>query len=272
MRLARTILIWAVLASAIAVPIAAAALSPLLAWRDSIYIAAGFAGVIALGLLLVQPLLIGGYLPGLPAHRGRRVHRWIGAMLVVAVVIHVGGLWITSPPDVIDALLFVSPTPFSAWGVIAMWAIVAIALLVSFRRRLRLRPRNLAPRSQVLGGGDRRWNRGPRRADRGDDGDGVKGGPVRTRPCSDCESHGRPGSVEKANDVACSHTRSGLISPSLGIEVIGDTIPYLSGACLSVPLEHFHSRFTRLPPAPPPDLPNARDPMGGRAVERAGST
>ena len=65
----------------------------------------------------------------------------IGGLLVVAVVIHVGGLWITSPPDVIDALLFVSPTPFSAWGVIAMWAIFAVAVLATFRRRLRLRPR-----------------------------------------------------------------------------------------------------------------------------------
>lgn len=141
MRLARTVLVWGALAAAVVLPLAAAATSPLLAWRDPIYITAGFAGVIALGLLLVQPVLIGGYLPGLSAHRGRRVHRWIGGVLVVAVVIHVGGLWITSPPDVIDALLFASPTPFSAWGVIAMWAIFAVALWVALRRRLRLRPR-----------------------------------------------------------------------------------------------------------------------------------
>ena len=142
MRFARVTLIWAALAAAVALPIAAAAASPLLAWRDPVYITAGFAGVIALCLMLVQPVLIGGYLPGLSAHRRRRVHRWIGGVLVVAVVIHVGGLWITSPPDVIDALLFVSPTPFSAWGVIAMWAIFAIALLFALRRRLRLRPRS----------------------------------------------------------------------------------------------------------------------------------
>jgi predicted ferric reductase len=136
MRLTRATLIWAALAAAVCVPIAVAAASPLLAWRDPVYIAAGFAGVIALGLLLVQPMLIGGYLPGLSAHRARRAHRWIGGVLVVAVVIHVGGLWITSPPDVIDALLFASPTPFSAWGVIAMWAIFAVALLAALRRRL----------------------------------------------------------------------------------------------------------------------------------------
>ncbi|MBO6640449.1 MAG: ferric reductase-like transmembrane domain-containing protein [Roseitalea sp.] len=133
--------IWAALVTAIAVPIVVAAASPLLAWRDPVYIVAGFAGVSAMALLLVQPLLAAGYLPGLPAVRGRRIHRWTGILLVVAVVIHVGGLWITSPPDVVDALLFVSPTPFSAWGVIAMWAVFAAALLAALRRKLRLRPR-----------------------------------------------------------------------------------------------------------------------------------
>ena len=137
----RTTLVWAVLVVAIAVPIAAAAASPLLAWRSPVYIAAGFAGIIAMALLLVQPLLIGGYLPGLPAPRGRRIHRVIGAGLVMAVAIHVVGLWITSPPDVIDALLFASPTPFSDWGVIAMWAVIGAAALAAFRRRFRLRVR-----------------------------------------------------------------------------------------------------------------------------------
>jgi predicted ferric reductase len=141
MRLARVTLIWAALLAAICVPIAAAAASPLLAWRGPVYILAGFAGIIALGVVLVQPLLVGGYLPGLQDYRGRRTHRWIGGMLVVAVVIHVVGLWITSPPDMIDALLFASPTPFSPWGVIAMWAIFAVALLAALRRRLGMRPR-----------------------------------------------------------------------------------------------------------------------------------
>src|SRR5204863_8131457 len=141
MRLAQVAVIWAALATAVCVPIAAAAASPLLAWRGSVYIVAGFAGIIALGLLLVQPLLAGGYLPGPSAYRGRRAHHWIGGALAVAVVIHVGGLWITSPPDMIDALLFSSPTPFSPFGVIAMWAIFAVALLASLRRRLGLRPR-----------------------------------------------------------------------------------------------------------------------------------
>jgi hypothetical protein len=134
-------LIWVALAAAVCVPISAAAASPLLAWRGPVYILAGFAGMIALGLVLVQPLLIGGYLPGLSAYRGRRAHHWIGATLVAAVVIHVGGLWITSPPDMIDALLFASPTPFSPFGVIAMWAIFAVAILAALRRRLGLRAR-----------------------------------------------------------------------------------------------------------------------------------
>ncbi len=141
MRSARGTLIWAALAAVVCVPIAAAAVSPLLAWRGPVYILAGFAGIVALGLVLVQPLLIGGYLPGLSAIRRQLAHRWIGGALVVAVIIHVGGLWITSPPDMIDALLFESPTPFSPFGVIAMWAILAVALLAALRRRLGLRPR-----------------------------------------------------------------------------------------------------------------------------------
>jgi predicted ferric reductase len=139
MRLARVTLIWALLAAAIFVPIAAAAASPLLEWRGPVYILAGFAGIVALGLMLVQPLLIAGYLPGLSAYRGRRAHHWIGGALVAMVVVHVAGLWITSPPDMIDALLFTSPTPFSPFGVIAMWAIFAVALLALLRRRLGLR-------------------------------------------------------------------------------------------------------------------------------------
>lgn len=135
----RALLIWAVFTCALAIPLYGAARSELLAWRDPVYIAAGFAGVVALALLLIQPLLAAGLLPGLPERRGRQVHRWVGAVLVLAVLIHVAGLWITSPPDVIDALLFTSPTPFSAWGVIAMWALLATALLAVFRRRLRLR-------------------------------------------------------------------------------------------------------------------------------------
>ena len=141
MRLARVTLIWALLAAAIFVPIALAATSELLEWRGPVYIIAGFAGIIALGLVLVQPLLIAGYLPGLSGFRGRRTHYWIGGALVAAVVIHVVGLWITSPPDMIDALTFTSPTPFSPFGVIAMWTIFAVALLAALRRRLGLGPR-----------------------------------------------------------------------------------------------------------------------------------
>ncbi len=135
----RAMLIWLALGAAIAVPVAVAAFSPLLAWRDPIYVAAGFAGVIGLAVLVVQPLLVAGYLPGLGGPRGRRVHRGIGIALVFAVAVHVAGLWMTSPPDVVDALLFASPTPFAVWGVIAMWAIFAAAVLAVLRRRLRPR-------------------------------------------------------------------------------------------------------------------------------------
>lgn len=134
-------LILAVVAGAIVVSFAVAAQSPLLAWRGPTYVMAGFAGILALALVLLQPLLAAGHLPGLTAPRGRQMHRWVGAALVGAIIIHVAGLWLTSPPDVIDALLFDSPTPFSAWGVVAMWAAFAAALLAALRRPLRIKPR-----------------------------------------------------------------------------------------------------------------------------------
>lgn len=136
MTLPRHLLIWHGVILVIAVPIALAAASPLLAWRDPIYIIAGFAGIVALAVLVVQPLLALGVVPGLPAVRGRRVHRLLGLLLLLSVLVHVGGLWITSPPDVVDALTLASPTPFSVWGVIAMWAVFATALLAVFRKRI----------------------------------------------------------------------------------------------------------------------------------------
>lgn len=139
--LARTVTIWSVLILVLAIPIIAAAYSPQLQWRDPVYILAGFAGVISLCLLLVQPLLISGYLPGLSPVHDRRLHRWVGITLLSAVIIHVAALWMTSPPDVLDALLLASPTPFSIWGVIAMWAVFATALLAAIRKRLRLKPK-----------------------------------------------------------------------------------------------------------------------------------
>lgn len=129
-------LIWICMTLALAVPLAFAATSEYLAWRDSVYIAAGFAGVFALCLTLVQPFLAGGWLPGLNPLRSRLAHRSVGVFLVASVVVHVAGLWATSPPDIVDALFLRSPTPFSVWGVIAMWALFAAAFLAGVRRRL----------------------------------------------------------------------------------------------------------------------------------------
>ena len=129
-----------VLLTAMVLPVAIAVFSPLLQWRQPVYIAGGFAGIAALSLLLIQPLLADGALPGLAAPRAHRWHRRVGTALVVLVIAHVGGLWLTSPPDVIDALLLRSPTPFSVWGVLAMWATFAAATLAALRRRLPLGP------------------------------------------------------------------------------------------------------------------------------------
>lgn len=120
-------------------PVVLAMESPLLQWRRPVYIAGGFAGILALALMLPQPLLAGGYLPGLQARRGRRVHRVVGATLVAAVGLHVGALFVTSPPDMIDALTFTAPTAFSLWGVVSMWMLICAAVLAIPRRRLGLR-------------------------------------------------------------------------------------------------------------------------------------
>lgn len=132
----RAALIWLAVLAPIAAALAVAAGSPLLAYRQPVYIFAGLAGVLGLGLLLLQPLLAAGALPGLRGAAGRRAHRWAGGLLLASVLGHVAGLWLTSPPDLIDALLLRSPTLFSPFGVLAMWACLAAAALALLRRRL----------------------------------------------------------------------------------------------------------------------------------------
>lgn len=135
----RAALAWAGVVAALVVPLTIAATSPLLAWRDPVYIAAGLAGVIGLWLLLVQPLLADAWLPRLSAMRARRLHRWLGPAVIAVVAVHVIGLWITSPPDVVDALLLRSATTFSVFGVVAMWAVIGAAALAAVREQLRPR-------------------------------------------------------------------------------------------------------------------------------------
>ena len=74
----RAALIWTALAALILVPLAFAATSPLLQWRQPIYIASGIAGIVGLALLLLQPLLAAGLLPGVSVLHGRRIHRVTG--------------------------------------------------------------------------------------------------------------------------------------------------------------------------------------------------
>lgn len=135
----RAMFIWAAFIAALLVPLIIAATSPLIQWRQPIYILAGFAGIFGLGLMLAQPLLAAGALPGLSPMRTRQMHRITGTAIALAVAVHVAGLWVTSPPDMIDALTFASPTLFSPFGVIAMWAIFAAALLAALRRRMTIR-------------------------------------------------------------------------------------------------------------------------------------
>ncbi|MEP2919405.1 ferric reductase-like transmembrane domain-containing protein [Sulfitobacter sp.] len=135
----KVIAIWVTVAVFVTVPFVFAVFSPLLAYRDGPYIAAGLAGAAILGALLLQPLLGLGLLPRLSTSRARHCHRIIGPLIAVAVLVHVGGLYLTSPPDTIDALLLVSPTPFSVWGVLAMVGVFLAVVFTSLRKRMGLR-------------------------------------------------------------------------------------------------------------------------------------
>lgn len=132
---------WIVFAACLCVPIVLTAMSPLLAWRNWIYILAGFAGVLALTFIVLQPLLAAKVLPNLSATHQRKLHRVVGAAIASCVAVHIIGLWVTSPPDMVDALLFRAPTLFSVWGVVAMWALLATSLLAVLRGNLRVAPR-----------------------------------------------------------------------------------------------------------------------------------
>ncbi len=132
-------LIWSALSACVLVPIGIAAINPLQSSRDALWIFGGMAGVVALAILLVQPLLVGGYLPMPSVVSGRRWHRWVGAMIAAAVVLHVVGLYLSSPMDIADALLLVAPTPFSVYGVIGLAGVALTVMLVALRHRSGLR-------------------------------------------------------------------------------------------------------------------------------------
>ena len=134
----KALLIWGGIGLLMCCPIAVAALSPYMAGRGFSYIVGGMAGIIALAILLIQPLLASGYLPGIKNER--RWHRIVGVFLVIAVLGHVFGLYLASPADMTDALLLVSPTPFSVYGVIGLWSVIFTAVLVALRGRLLFRP------------------------------------------------------------------------------------------------------------------------------------
>lgn len=133
-------LLQAVCVFVILVPFTLAALSPLQSGREIEYVAGALAGVLALSLLFIQPLLAAGLLSDISLARARWWHRRVGVALVVAVAVHIAGLFLASPADMSDALLLVAPTPFSLYGVVALWALVLTVLsaLVRYRRGTRV--------------------------------------------------------------------------------------------------------------------------------------
>ncbi|MBN9670852.1 ferric reductase-like transmembrane domain-containing protein [Roseibium aggregatum] len=133
------IIVWAGVAAMMTVPVIMATASPYLAYRNTAYIFGGFAGIFGLAFFFIQPLLAAGFLPGPGVLKQRRWHRFVGTAIVACVLLHLAGLYLTSAADTLDALLLVAPTPFSVYGVIALWGILLTTLLVMFRRRWGLR-------------------------------------------------------------------------------------------------------------------------------------
>jgi DMSO/TMAO reductase YedYZ heme-binding membrane subunit len=127
---------WLAVAIVAAGPVVLAAASPLQRGREALWILGGMAGVVAFGLVFVQPLLMVRSPRLLGPADALRWHRRVGIAIVAMVLLHVGALYAYSPDDVTDALLLVSPTPFSVYGVVGLVAVFITAALAAVRRRL----------------------------------------------------------------------------------------------------------------------------------------
>ena len=123
-------------------PIALATTSLHLAYRGPLYIAAGFAGIVAMSLFVLQPLLACPVRALIAPATARRWHRIIGGSILILILAHAVGLYFVSPPDTIDASLLRAPTWFSLFGVVALWGAVLTALLAMTRLKLPMRPRS----------------------------------------------------------------------------------------------------------------------------------
>jgi predicted ferric reductase len=132
------IALWIIVAAIAAVPVIAAAASPLQKGRELLWVIGGMAGVVAMSLLFIQPLFKAAVPALLTPRHGIYWHRIGGIAIVAMVALHVGALYAYSPDDITDALLLVAPTRFSLYGVISMWCVVLTAILAATRRLLRL--------------------------------------------------------------------------------------------------------------------------------------
>ncbi|KPH81976.1 ferric reductase-like transmembrane domain-containing protein [Bosea vaviloviae] len=134
----RRIAAWILVAAIACVPVLAAAASPLQRGRELLWIIGGMAGVLALSLLFLQPLLMAATPPLMQVRAGVTWHRRGGIAIVAMVAVHIGALYLYSPEDITDALLLVAPTPFSLYGVISLWCLVLTAALAATRRVLKI--------------------------------------------------------------------------------------------------------------------------------------
>lgn len=118
-------------------PLVVALVSPLQTGREAIWVIGALAGVLALSLLVIQVLLPTPWLRGIIIGDDSRVHRLLGIAIAVIVIVHVGGLYVTSPDDIADALVLQAPT-YSRLGVLSAWCLALSLGLALARRKLAL--------------------------------------------------------------------------------------------------------------------------------------
>jgi predicted ferric reductase len=126
-----------VLLAFVILPVLLAALHPLQAGREPLWVWGTLAGVLALSLIVIQVLLPTGWLNLALGEQNWRWHRILGISVTGLVFAHILGLYLYSPDDIGDALVLAAPT-YSRLGMLSLGCLVLTVALALMRHRLPL--------------------------------------------------------------------------------------------------------------------------------------
>jgi predicted ferric reductase len=121
----------------VGLPVLLAALHPLQAGREPLWVWGTLAGVLALSLMVIQVLLPTGWLNVALGESKWRWHRILGISVTGLVLAHVVGLYLYSPDDIGDALVLAAPT-YSRLGMLSLGCLLLTVALALVRHRLPL--------------------------------------------------------------------------------------------------------------------------------------